>query len=88
MRVAEQRRSDRGLPRGLFEESATISSITKKTYSLDEFRSGLSLRVAQGILAQFYRDKTMNPDRLFFGSFLLAKQKKGTRCRATLGYVE
>jgi hypothetical protein len=29
----------------------------------------------------------MNPGRLFFGSFLLAKQKKGTSRRATPGSV-
>jgi hypothetical protein len=29
----------------------------------------------------------MNPGRLFFGSFLLAKQKKGTSRRATPGLV-
>jgi hypothetical protein len=32
--------------------------------------------------------KTMNPGRLFFGSFLLAKQKKGTSRRATPGLVD
>jgi hypothetical protein len=30
----------------------------------------------------------MNPGRLFFGSFLLAKQKKGTSRRATPGSVK
>jgi len=50
----------------------------------EEFRSGLSLRVAQGT-PRFCG--ATNPGRLFFGSFLLAKQKKGTSRRAAPGFV-
>ena len=40
-------RNDSRLPRGLFEEDATLRR-SLALCSFDEFRSGLSLRVAQG----------------------------------------
>jgi hypothetical protein len=82
VRVAEQRRSDRGIPRGLSELCATTFACFTAAFSQSEFRSGLSFRVAQGT-PRFCG--AMNPGRLFFGSFLLAKQKKGTSRRATPG---
>ena len=47
MRVAEQRRNDRGRPRGLFEADRE-KSIDRHGGSPAEFRSRLSFRVAQG----------------------------------------
>ena len=47
MRVAEQRRSDRGLPRGLSEGEHNRNPLYRCQFE-PEFRSGLSLRVAQG----------------------------------------
>ena len=46
-RVAEQRRSDRGLPRGLFEGEQKLNLLNLHPFE-PEFRSGLSLRVAPG----------------------------------------
>ena len=47
MRVTEQRRSDRGIPRGLSEGEHKLNLL--RLYPFEpEFRSGLSLRVAQG----------------------------------------
>ena len=47
MRVAEQRRSDRGLPRGLSEGEHNRNPLYRCQFE-PEFRSGLSFRVAQG----------------------------------------
>ena len=47
MRVAEQRRSDRGLPRRLSEGENNRNPLYRCQFE-PEFRSGLSLRVAQG----------------------------------------
>ena len=87
MRVAEQRRSDRGIPRGLSDEDATLIA-----HSLKQFVRGVPQRpVASSSAGDFCRSliatKTMNPGRLFFGYFLLAKQKKVTSRRATPGLV-
>jgi hypothetical protein len=48
-----------------------------KNNSSEEFRSGLSLRVAQGILSQRYRDKNDEPGSpfLWFLSFGEAKER-------------
>ena len=47
MRVAEQRRSDRGPPRGLSEGEHKLNLLRFHPFE-PEFRSGLSFRVAQG----------------------------------------
>ena len=47
MRVAEQRRSDRSMARGLSEGEHRLSLLRLHPFE-PEFRSGLSLRVAQG----------------------------------------
>ncbi len=47
MRVAEQRRSDRSIPRGLSEGEHKLSLLRLHPFE-PEFRSGLSCRVAQG----------------------------------------
>ncbi len=47
MRVAEQRRNDRGSPRGLSEGEHRTKPFASRNHE-PEFRSGLSFRVAQG----------------------------------------
>ena len=81
MRVAEQRRNDRGSPRGLFEGEPNFNLLLQCAIE-PEFRSGLSFRVAQGT-----PKGRRTWGRLFFGYFLLAKQKKVPCRRATPGLV-
>ncbi len=77
----QRRRNDRGIPRGLSEDEHNPNLL--RQYLIEpEFRSGLSFRVAQGT-----PKGRRTWGRLFFGYFLLAKQKKVSCRRATPGLV-
>ena len=80
LRVAEQRSRRGGSPRALFEGEHHALCLSECTNE-PELRSGPRLRAAQG------NRRATNPGRLFFGHFLLAKQKTVTSCRATPGSV-